>query len=131
MNHPDSDAILKYALETLGPDEFRDIETHVTSCGECRRTLDSIRADITLISGLDAEAAGAAPLTPFRPRAPFLPALRFAAVLVAGFLAGYLLSEQGRTGPVTVVPQRFEPSPAPVAADRFTSCDVIDVASEW
>jgi len=41
--HPTEDALNEYADETLGAAARPDVERHVVSCAECRRTVDGLR----------------------------------------------------------------------------------------
>lgn len=129
MKHPDSDTILKYALETLGPDEHAGVAGHMASCAECQKALGDVLRDIDLISGLMPDTGDAVLPSRAKPRFMLIPVFRAAAILIAGFLAGYYYSGGARTSPVTVTGQLLEPVPALTAGNDFTSCDVIDIAS--
>lgn len=129
MNHPDSDTILKFALETLEAEEHASVGDHLGSCAVCGRVLDDIREDIKLISGLKPETGTHVISMPPPRRSYLVPVFRAAAILIAGVLTGYYLSESSRSGPVTVVQQRLEPVPAITSVNGFAACDVIDISS--
>jgi predicted anti-sigma-YlaC factor YlaD len=117
MNHLSEDKLLEYVLAIIEDEsEIEAIENHLESCDDCRARLDNINKDIDAIAGVKS------PIVPL----PQLPAkksfriggviLRAAALLLFGFLTGYIVADYTRPEPVNVSPSYLILSPPPDSA---------------
>jgi len=127
MNHPHDDDLLKFALELLDEDDAREIEDHVKTCRECHAKLARIREEATLLGSV--QCAAAAPEFPRRrakSRVLYV-ALRAAALLLIGFLAGYGTSNLTCPPPVNVIAASEKLSPPADSLTRYAFSDATDI----
>ena len=133
MTHPDEDTLLKFVLETLDEPDHSIVRTHLSVCRECQEIQKRLVSEVTRLQSVGVHVdVPAPPGLPHRWRFP-LAVSRWAAVLAAGFLLGYLtanISAPLRTIPVQ---QRLAPTPDGGDTSLFISCKPVDVStgSEW
>jgi hypothetical protein len=97
-----ADNLALYAMEALDdPQEIAELQSHLSSCGECRRELEALRADTALLA-----LSAAGPLPPQRARQRLLRAVaaepRSAAPQRSRFILGRLQPRWLSLAPVVV-----------------------------
>ncbi|MBU0509687.1 zf-HC2 domain-containing protein [bacterium] len=128
MNHLSEDKLLEYVLELLDGNDERDVRLHLEKCEECRHRYEKVQREVSMFGGV--EATGTIPAFPLRrARSPVLHvALRAAALLLIGFLAGYGTSNWTCPTPVNVIPAYTELSPPADSLARFAVTDATGVS---
>lgn len=131
--HPDDDTLLKYVLEILDDADDAATRDHVTRCGQCAARCRELSKPIDRITTVQFKIQEvAAPRFPRRKRSMSAVVIRAAAILAAGFLAGYLTAGWTALPPTLSVPQHLEPESPATTLPHFTSCDQIDLAvRQW
>lgn len=127
MNHPHDDDLLKFALELLDEQEAREIEDHTKNCRECRAKLARVREETNLLGSV--QCAAAAPEFPRKKansRVLYV-ALRAAALLLIGFLAGYGTSNLTCPPPVNVIAASEKLSPPADSLTRYAFGDATEI----
>ena len=126
MNHYDEDTIIKYVLETLDNNEFALVNNHLEECEICNAKADKVKNEIEMISSFNANIED----IEYQPKLKSSHSyvwLKRAAVLVIGFLTGYLTSTLTQPEQVNVVEQKLIPKTLGISALEFTSCSNTDV----
>ena len=128
MTHVDDDTLLKFVLEILdNPDESL-VRDHLSMCTECRQKSANFQHDVAALGTVEfLHDRVAQPRMPRTTRGR-LSALTAAAVLVAGFLGGYVTSELSNPDRVVVVQQHVQPTPVVVPVTQYVSCEQIDIS---
>ena len=133
MTHPDDDTLLKFVLETLdGPDNVI-VRKHLSACKECQESWQRISRELTRLESVTFHVdVPAPPGLPHRWRLP-LEVSRWAAVLAAGFLLGYLTANISTPLQTMPVQQRLTPTLEGGDTSMFISCKAVDVSpgSGW
>lgn len=127
MKHYDDDILLKSVLQLLDDGEETEVRGHLSQCQDCSRRLEILKAETGVIGGFVPHVAPNVPPLPQAKRISFAPLLKVAAILVIGFLAGYLTSEWTRPDPVNVVPQNLTTNAQSAPVSDFTTCEQIDI----
>jgi hypothetical protein len=127
MKHYDDDTLLKSVLQLLDESEDRELGDHLAQCSECRMRFDTFTADTGIIGSFVPHVAPTVPPLPRAKHVTLTPLLKVAAILVAGFLAGYLTSELTRPNPVSVVPQNLATKAQSPPVQEYTVCELIDI----
>lgn len=126
MNHPDEETLLKYSLETLDAADASLVREHLSVCQVCRKQQTKIHAELERMSGVAINVDGAAPPMLQRKVRVLRAAARVAAVLVVGFLAGYMTAELSNPLHPMPVQQRLIPrSPASLPSE-YVACQAVD-----
>ena len=128
MSHIDPDTLTAYALDVL-EDPVRDtVRGHLESCTECAGFIAAIRTETDRLASVRLPVPPVSP-PPLRVRRRVpRPWMRIAAILVVGFLAGFLTAEALRKEHVTVVRQEFRPAAVPSSEAARASCQAVDIA---
>lgn len=127
MEHYNDDTLLKSVLHLLDKGEETDVRDHLSRCAKCSRRLDILKAETEVIGSFVPHVAQNVPPLPQAKRISFAPLLKVAAILVVGFLAGYLTSEWTRPDPISVVPQNLATKGHSTPNTDFTTCEQIDI----
>ncbi len=127
MNHIDSDTILKFILETLDPADESAVRGHLSECEACRGECEKVQSDVERFSTIPVQVEEVEP-----PRLPLkrpllVMASRAAALLAAGFLAGYMSAELSSPVRPRGIQQHLIPSHASVPPSGYFSCEAVDV----
>jgi hypothetical protein len=129
MIHLDDDTLLKFTLETLDAAEDSLAREHLLGCQLCREKHDRLQSEIRRLSNIEMRVEQVTP-----PRLPrrfrFLAvASRAAAILVVGFLAGYLTAELSDPIRPTPVQQRLIPRRLTTPSSGYVPCQAVDVTT--
>jgi len=129
MTHPDADALLRFVLQTSEDSERSAVAEHIVRCEACARAEREIRADV-----LKLETAGDDIRIPAPPALPrrlhrTLAFSRWAAVLAAGFLLGYVTSNLTSALPAIPVQQRLIPERVTEDTLGFMPCQPVDAGA--
>ncbi len=128
MTHLDDDVLLKFVLETLDAPEDQRVREHLSECHQCRERVKQVQADVGRLSGIEMQLGEAVP-PPLPRRKPYLStAVRAAAVLAVGFLAGYVTAEVSNPVPPNAVQQRLVPSAPATPSSGYFSCQAVDIS---
>lgn len=127
MNHLPDDDLLKYALELLDENEARGIDVHLKECGECRARLERLRTETELLGSIQATAEEPVFSRPKAKSRVLYVALRAAALLLIGFLAGFGTSNLTCPPPVNVMGAYGELSPPADSLTRYVVCDATEI----
>ncbi len=126
MDHIDDDTLLKTALEILDQAEEASVRDHLSRCASCSRRLSQLQRDIGELGAVGFPTMKA-PLRQKGKTVLSLRVLRAAAVLAAGFLAGYVTAEIANPGEPIVVAQNFVPAPEGLAPMQNVPCKEVDI----
>jgi hypothetical protein len=124
MNHLDDDTLLQLTLEILDEPEAREAEAHLASCAECRERRSRVQQHIAVIAGIRLDS----PLSVSRPpvRSNRSRSLwRVAALILVGFLAGWISSQWTNHRPVRVIPARFHIVAPADSLGRYSAGDAM------
>ena len=127
--HPDDDTLLKYVLDILDAADEKVTRDHVTGCEQCAVRCRDLREPMDRMSKMQFRIQdGTAPRLPQRKRPKSALVMRVAAILAAGFLAGYLTAGWTTPPPILSVPQHLETESPATSFTHFTSCPQVDLA---
>jgi hypothetical protein len=127
MTHIDEDTLLKYHLEMLEPTDAERVRDHLLACGQCMEVLEALRFDTAKLSAVEIRVGGiAAPPLPDRGRLLAV-ASRAAAILIFGFLAGYITAETFHPVAPIAVQQHLVPNQLAVPASDHVACQAVDI----
>ena len=126
MNHINDDLILKYALETLDEKEVNFIENHFTDCDECRESLNEIQNEIDLICSFNPEMGETTFSIP-KEKAKLNNWVKWVALLLIGFIAGYSTSSIIPKSRTTIVEQKLITHTPEISEIQFISCANVDL----
>ena len=122
MNHIDNDRLLEWQLQLLDPLEAKEIESHLSECGDCRNRFEQLTGDIEQLSSVKLKVH-----TPSLPmpkpvwyhRAKMW---RAAAILIIGFAGGYATSYSIHPSVIEVSPMYTQLVTTPDTLVRSTPC---------
>lgn len=126
MNHLHEDQILKYMLDTLDSVENKSVKNHLENCKKCTSLLHNIKSDFEIIDSYNPHVEYDNFL-PQRNKIEVNNWLKVAAVLVLGFLTGYLTSNYTKPDQVTVVAQTLIPQSPQIDSSDYIVCPNIDI----
>jgi anti-sigma factor RsiW len=128
MNHPDDDRLLKLVLELLDADEEVQLKDHLAKCDSCRVRFERIRSETEVIGSIEPEIDTQAYPMPQTTRPALVAWMKVAALLLIGFMAGYVTSNATRPAYVNVVPQQLKVKSPPEHVLLYASCESVDTA---
>ena len=131
MNHIDNDTLLKFVLELLDDQENKRIQEHLSQCERCRATLENTQRQIDIIGSIDPEIDALHYPLPRAQHISFLPVLKAAALVLIGFVVGVGTANLHQPEQVNVVPQHIELSSPQSPAAAFTSCESLDIYTNF
>ena len=102
MTHIDDQTILRYVIDTLDEEERSAVLGHISACEQCMREAERTRSDVERISGFALHLPKTTPPPLMRRASPLAVIARMAAVLVVGFLLGYVTAEM--SNPTVSIP---------------------------
>lgn len=131
MTHPDSDTILRFALQLLDDRERLEVQEHLSGCKQCRDLCERAMGDVTRLQNIDFDVAIPAP--PRLARWLRLPSevWRWAAVLAAGFLLGYITANLSEPLHPIPVQQHLIPESDWRDSSGFVTCQAVDVKAAY
>jgi len=125
MNHLNEDQLLNYVLETLDINDISAIQDHLEYCSECKIQLEKIKKELNVLQSFDPKIEE----TYFFPRKSnkinYL--LKIAAVLVLGFLSGFLTSDYFNQPHINVRAQTIIPKSPTADSTEFVVCPNVDI----
>lgn len=129
MTHPDADTLLKFVIKTLDESGSSSVTEHLSNCEACRNLQQKLLGEVEKLGQIDFRIdIPSPPALPQRPR--MTPAVsRWAAVLAAGFLLGYLTAQLEAPLHPIPVQQRLIPTQGGVPSSGYVSCQAIDVGT--
>ena len=128
MIHVDDDTLLKSVLKLLnGPDES-SAQDHLSKCSGCRKKLVELQGEVAALEHVAFTPEMIAP-----PRLPRVirrrsSAFAMAAVLVAGFIGGFITSDLTYSDQTVVIQQQLQPTSASVSPAQYVSCEPVDIS---
>lgn len=126
MIHPDSDTLLQFILGTLAESDRSSVAEHLARCEKCSQIRQELLAEVQRLENIDIHVdTPAPPAFPRRSRRT-LAASRWAAVLAAGFLLGYLTARIETPLPYVPVQQHLVPASGAGDSLGFMSCQAVD-----
>jgi hypothetical protein len=126
MNHFEDDIILKFVLETLDDDKTAVIKKHLMECEICSAKFNKTKKQIEVISSYNSEVEDVYYPLPKRNNT-FNVWLKRAAVLIIGFIGGYITSVLSQPDQITVVEQHLITKTPAVSVIHFNSCPNVDI----
>jgi len=132
MTHPDADTILKFVLQMLDEPDIAHVRNHLSECEECRKLQQQYLGEIKRLERIDFHVDVPAPPALSR-RSRLIPEVpRWAAVLAAGFLLGFLTAQVAAPHHPIPVQQHLIPARGTVDTG-FISCQAVDlgVRNPW
>lgn len=126
MTHPDSDTLLRFVLETLDESGKHEVSRHLSQCGECLEAKDRLQEEVASLGQIEFTVDTPAPPRLLRRHLTVLAVSRWAAVLGAGFILGYLTANFSEPHHSIPVQQRFVPTRNAVDATEFIPCQAVD-----
>ncbi|MBT3232720.1 MAG: hypothetical protein HN356_07885 [Calditrichaeota bacterium] len=127
MEHPTEDKLLGLELELLDAEEKQRIREHIRECKKCEMRFSKVVADTQILGSIDPEIVLPIYDYPDIDKHSFRAILRFAAVLLIGFIIGYGTSLFSRPVCNNVVPQYLKTKPVEQPMFQFTSTEVVDL----
>lgn len=131
MTHPDGDTLLKFELQMLEEQEHEAVQRHLLTCNSCRELHQKVLGDVTRLRNFTMDVTVPAPPPLIRHPLSKVEVWRWAAVLAAGFLLGYItanLSESVRPIPVQ---QHMMPTSEKKDSVGFVSCPAVDAKAAF
>ncbi len=129
MKHYDEDTLLKSVLNLLNDEEAWELKKHLLECKECGAKLEKIKRETDTIGEIDLQIPPRSYRFPRKKKAALPLILKTAAVLSAGFIAGYLTSDMSKTCKAGVVPQCIERQASVETAGGFVVCEAFELGS--
>jgi hypothetical protein len=133
MTHPNDDRLLEFVLQTLEESEYSVVRAHLLECEQCRDLQRKLQSQVERLGSIDMQIDMAEPSRlPGTPR-QFVAAWRWAAVLAAGFLVGFLTARLSDNAHPIAVPQRLIPAEAPTPSSGYVTCQALDlkIVHKW
>ncbi|MEN8192049.1 MAG: hypothetical protein ABFS12_04490 [Bacteroidota bacterium] len=126
MNHYDEDIILKFVLEILDEEENALVKKHIEECTICNTKFNKVKSEIDVISSFDPNIEDIDHQIKLKSKHSYV-WLKRAAVLIFGFLTGYLTSTFTQPEQVNVVEQKLIPKTLQVSSLEFAVCSNVDI----
>jgi hypothetical protein len=127
MTHPDSDTLLKYTLRILDGPEESIVQNHLSTCEQCRVLQQDLQGEVKMLGGVNLHIGmPEPPRLPRRSRVS-LAVSRLAAVLVLGFLMGYVTAQLSDRTISIPVQQRLIPVQLAVPSSAYIPCQAVDL----
>lgn len=127
MTHPDGDTILKFALQLLDGPENLIVRDHLSGCTSCRGLYEKARNDMARLENIGFDISVPEPPRLIRRSRAMPDVWRWAAVLAAGFLLGYITANLTEPLPPIPVQQHLIPESDRSDSSGFASCPAVDV----
>lgn len=129
MDHLNDDILLKSALGLLDEAEEKRIEDHVKTCDQCRNQRNSMNHQIEIIGSFEPKLDVQAYPLPRARSIPFLPLLKAAAILIIGFMLGYLTSELSQPRAVSVMEQQLITKAPVTTMATYKTAEQVDIGA--
>lgn len=126
MEHLTEDALTKAVLEVLDESEQAAGQQHLSSCPDCRSRFEDLKQQTTALGSVQLNLPLPALPLPLKRGFRAGMALRIAAVLVLGFLIGYLTSDLSQPCQTNVIPQYLQPVTEQQSGLNFVACEPVD-----
>lgn len=127
MNHLDEDILLKSALKLLDNQNEKLVNQHLSECPECSSLFKNIESQTQIIGNYEPEIEETYYPLPKEKSIPFGTMMRFAAILIIGFLFGFLTSEYISYSYINVEEQHLIPKSPIISMSEYTQCEQIDI----
>jgi hypothetical protein len=128
MNHLTEDTLLKLSLEILDTSEKISAEEHLRDCAQCRNALSMIEEGNRVISEFEPLLPDTKYPLPRRATGREFWWLKVAALLLAGFFAGFGASNYLQPDCVNVIPYRGQPASQAVSRSLPVQCESVMLA---
>jgi hypothetical protein len=125
-NHLSDEEMLKSILQLLNDQEEEQVQVHLAECESCRLKYRQIRTETEFIAGYDPIQATEVPPLPKIRSLSIAPLMKIAAILIAGFLAGYLTSDYTRHQTPEIVEQQMAVNTPQMISAAFATCPQVD-----
>jgi hypothetical protein len=126
MNHLSEDFTLKFALETLSKNEMDSVQEHLSGCDKCHSQLLRIKKELDVIGSYNPEVEDVYFL-PSNKNNKFSLLLKVAALLLIGFLFGYITSDYLDPIQINVTAQKVIPKTPAIDSTDFIYCPNVDI----
>ena len=113
--------------ELFESDEEVKLHEHLEQCQDCRRRYRKLKAETEIIGSINPELPGPSIELPDKKKLLVSNIFKIAALLLVGFTAGYVTSEDSQPEQISVVPQYSVVSTPEDSLGYFFICESIDL----
>ena len=126
MTHPNDDKLLEFVLETLEETDYLVVRAHLLECKQCRDLQQKLQNQVERLGSIDMHIDIPEPSS-FPRTLRHAAAWKWAAVLAAGFLLGFLTAQLSDNAHPIPVPQRLIPIEAQTSSAGYVPCQALDL----
>jgi hypothetical protein len=127
MTHPNDDRLLEFVLQALEETDSSEVRAHLLKCEQCRDLRRKLQSQVERLGRIDMQIDIPEPSRLPGTQSQFGAVWRWAAVLAAGFLLGFLTAQLSDNAHPIPVPQRLIPAQAPTSSSGYVSCQALDL----